>query len=54
MNLPQMGHAVIVNNVAEEFPGTERDIQALKTAFETIGFDVQVHRNLTVTVNISE
>ena len=54
MNLPKMGHAVIVNNVAEEFPGTERDIQALKTALETIGFDVQVHRNLTITVIVTE
>ena len=45
MSLPRLGHAIIVNNVAEEMPGSLRDVEALKAAYETVGFDVQVHYN---------
>ena len=45
MTLPRLGHAVIVNNVASEMPGSLRDVEALKAAYKTIGFDVQVHND---------
>ena len=47
MNLPKLGHAVIINNIANEMPGSNEDVNALKEAYQTVGFDVQVHENLT-------
>ena len=47
MNLPKLGHAVIINNIASEMPGSNEDVKALKESYETVGFDVQVHENLT-------
>ena len=47
MNLPNLGHAVIINNIASEIPGSIEDVKALKKAYHTVGFDVQVHENLT-------
>ena len=45
MTLPRLGHAIIVNNIASEMPGSLRDVEALKAAYKTIGFDVQVHND---------
>ena len=50
MNLPKLGHAVIINNIASEMPGSKEDVKALKEAYETVGFEVQVHENCTVQV----
>ena len=47
MNLPKLGHAVIINNIASEMPGSKEDVKVLKEAYQTVGFDVQVHANLT-------
>ena len=51
MDLPNMGHAVIVNNVLGEMPGSMEDVQALKETYESIGYKVQVHTNLNTQVN---
>ena len=45
MDLPRLGHALIVNNIASEMPGSLRDVEALKVAYKTIAFDVQVHND---------
>ena len=50
MNLPKLGHAVIINNIASEMPGSKEDVKALKDAYETVGFEVQVHENCTAQV----
>ena len=50
MNLRRLGHAIIVNNVASEMPGSLRDVEALEGAYETVGFDVQVHNDCDVQV----
>ena len=42
--------SVIINNIASEMPGTNEDIKALKEAYETVGFEVQVHQNCIVQV----
>ena len=47
MDLPRLGHAIIVNNISKEEPGSNADVAALKEAYETVGFDVQVHNNCT-------
>ena len=51
MDLPSLGHAVIVNNVLGEMPGSMEDVQALKATYETIGYTVQVHTNLNTQVS---
>ena len=43
MTLSRLGHAVIVNNIASELPGSKLDVEALKDAYEIVGFDVPVH-----------
>ena len=53
MNLPNLGHAVIINNVLDEMPGSMEDVQALKTTYEKIWFKVQVHTNCAAQVTLS-
>ena len=50
MNRPRLGHAVIVNNVASEMEGSQKDVAALKAAYETIGFDVRIYNDCTAQV----
>ena len=52
MHRPRLGHAVIVNNVATEQPGSNVDVTALKAAYERVGFDVHVHDNCDTQVNV--
>ena len=50
MTLPKLGHAVIINNVASEMPGSNEDVKALKQTYQTVGFEVHVHENCTAQV----
>ena len=50
MTLPKLGHAVIINNVLAEMPGSMEDVKALKTIYEKVGFQVTVHTNCTAQV----
>ena len=52
MTLPNLGHAVIINNVVGEMPGSMEDVQALKTTYEKVGFTVQVHTNSSAQVTV--
>ena len=45
MTLQNLGHAVIINNVAKEVPGSNVDVSALRTAYQSVGFQVHVHTN---------
>ena len=54
MSLPRLGHAVIVNNIASELPGSKVDVEALRDAYDTVGFDVQVHEDYSAQVKSSE
>ena len=40
MDLPELGHAVIMNNRATENPQTESDVGAFESTLKTIGFKV--------------
>ena len=51
MNLPRLGHAVIINNIAGEMPGSNEDVKALREAYQTVGFEVQVHENCSSQVS---
>ena len=50
MTLPNLGHAVIINNVAGELPGSMKNVEALNTTYEKVGFQVHVHTNCSVQV----
>ena len=52
MTRPILGHAVIINNVVDEMPGSMEDVKALKTTYEKVGFNVQVHTRCTAQVNL--
>ena len=52
MTLPNLGHAVIINNVAGELPGSMKNVEALKTTYEKVGFQVHVHTNCSVQVRL--
>ena len=43
MDLPQLGHVVIINNIQAEVAGFASDVQTLQQTYETVGFDIQVH-----------
>ncbi len=45
MDAPELGHAVIVNNVAEEFAGSFRDVEKMTLALERMGLDVDTNTN---------
>ena len=40
----------IINNVAREMPGVRSDLSDLKDAYETVGFDVEIHEDLDAQV----
>ena len=52
MNLPKLGHAVIVNNVAKEMSGSMNDVKALEAAFRAVGSQVEVHTDMSKIVSI--
>ena len=45
MDMPRLGHAVIVNNVATEFPGSMADVEALHNVYHQMGLEVQVYKD---------
>ena len=45
MDLDCLGNVIIINNVADLMPGSEKDVVSLKDAFETVGFDVLLYSN---------
>ncbi len=47
MDAPELGHAVIVNNVARDFPGSFKDVEVMGRAFERMGLEVDEHTNLS-------
>ncbi len=40
MERPKLGHAVIVNNVARDFPGSYKDVDAMEAAFKEMELDM--------------
>ena len=45
MDLPKLGHAIIINNIHSEIPGSQIDVELLEECYKTVGFDVQVHQD---------
>ena len=40
---PQLGFAAIINNLRSQIPDTADDVQALRAALETVGFNVKCY-----------
>ena len=51
MSLSRLGVALIVNNISKKRPGSKKDVEALKEAYETVGFEVIVHEDCDINVN---
>merc|ERR1711892_612007 len=47
MKWRRMGTAVIINNLDLEQPPTKNDVESMGTVLKDLGFDVEVHVNLT-------
>ena len=47
MTEPNMGHALIVNNVEMELKGSMVDVEAMSSAFKQVGFQVRIEKNCT-------
>ena len=50
MFLPQLGFAAIINNLRSQVPNTADDVQALRSALETVGFNVKCYDDCNVQV----
>ena len=46
-DLPKMGQAYIINNIASTNPGSMVDVHQLQITFETMKFEVQIHTDCT-------
>ena len=51
MTLPELGHAIIINNLRSQAPDTVSDVQALRAALETVGFNVECYDDCNVQVS---
>ena len=51
MDLPSLGHAVVVNNLATVLPHTSADVQTFAKVLESMGFIAQVCEDCDVTVS---
>ncbi len=45
INPEMLGHCFIINNVATEYPGSLKDVEALQTVYEQMKFRVTVYKN---------
>ena len=45
MDRPNLGHAVIINNIHSGVPGSQVDVELLVECYKTVGFNVQVHKD---------
>ncbi len=41
-----LGHAVIINNVASEYPGSKKDVEKLKEVYNMMNFQVHVYEDI--------
>ena len=53
INPDKLGHAVIINNVATEFPGSKKDTEAMVKTYQMIKFEVSLSEDCNDKVRIS-
>ncbi len=49
-----MGHAIVINNVATQYPGSRKDTDALVEAYKTMNFEVHLYENCDDSVRPSK
>ena len=54
MDLPDLGYAVIINNLRSQVPETSKDVEALRAALETVGFNVKSYDDCNVQVSLRQ
>ena len=54
MDRPKLGHAIIINNVHSEIPGSQVDVDLLVECYKTVGFNVQVHKDCYTQVTFKD
>ena len=52
MDLPDLGFAVIINNLRSQVPEPSKDVEALRAALETVGFNVKSYDDCNVQVSL--
>ena len=52
MDKPDLGYALIINNVLWEYPQSSKDVDALRSAYQRVGFKVIVHSDCNEKVNL--
>ncbi len=52
INPKKLGHAVIINNVAKEFPGSKKDTEALMKTYQMMNFEVCLYEDCDDKVQI--
>ena len=50
MTLPDLGHAVVINNLATQLPETVPGVETLESTLETVGFKVKSYKDFSVQV----
>ncbi len=50
-NSLNLGHAVIINNVASEFPGSKKDAEKLRAVYTMMNFQVHVYEDIDDSVS---
>ena len=53
LSQPNLGHAFVINNLASEVPSWVVDEECLKSAMETVGFQVKAYKDCNVKVIFS-
>lgn len=52
MDLPDLGYAVIINNLRSQVPETSKDVEALSSALEVVGLNVKCYDDCNVQVSL--
>ena len=50
MDLPNLGHAVVINNMATQVPDTIEHVNSLATTLTKIGFNVKQYKDINFQV----
>ena len=50
MTLRELGYVIIISNLTSQIPNASEDVQALRAALETVGFNVKCYNDCNVQV----
>ena len=53
MSLPYLGYAVVINNLSSDVEHWVLDVECIKSALDTVGFQVKAYNDCNVQVSIA-